>query len=266
MRNASTASKISWSIAISFLIGNSVGRPRVAAIMVFSYIGIAAEANYLYRKIRLAGSSNLPPAATNIERRLTIMVGTHNITPPANKPTPVDPLITAINSYRDGLAGYNATPDNLPEGAEEDLFAALVLGPDAVLTNWRSPATSHEAALEAISLAEREKAIFKESPVADAMEAAAIGYWKNAGGSFAEPHAPIDAPAPVTLEDLSPDVCLTAPEAAAYLRISDVTLARWRSAKRGPIYSKAGGKVLYRVSALIDFVTKNERKGTRPDK
>ncbi|XKM41097.1 helix-turn-helix domain-containing protein [Rhizobium ruizarguesonis] len=95
------------------------------------------------------------------------------------------------------------------------------------------------------------------------MEAAAIGYWKNASGSFAEPHAPIDAPALVSLEDLSPDMCLTAPEAAAYLRISDVTLARWRSGKRGPIYSKAGGKVLYRVSALIDFVAKNERKGTR---
>ncbi|NEI57475.1 helix-turn-helix domain-containing protein [Rhizobium leguminosarum] len=57
---------------------------------------------------------------------------------------------------------------------------------------------------------------------------------------------------------------LLASEAAAYLRVSEVTLARWRSGKRGPIYVKTGGRVLYRVSSLLDYVAKGERQGTRP--
>ncbi|MBX5153217.1 helix-turn-helix domain-containing protein [Rhizobium sp. NLR8a] len=61
-------------------------------------------------------------------------------------------------------------------------------------------------------------------------------------------------------------MCLTGPEAAAYLRVTEVTLARWRSTKRGPEYTKSGGRVLYRVSVLLDYLKKNERKGTRPDK
>ncbi|RFB87912.1 hypothetical protein B5K08_21785 [Rhizobium leguminosarum bv. trifolii] len=186
------------------------------------------------------------------------------ITSATKMAVPADPLLIAINAYRDGLAAYDASPEDLPEGTEEDLFAALVLSADAILTNWRSPATSHEAALEAISLAEREKALFETSPVADAMEAAAIGYWKNTGGS--ESFGAGKPNSRLNLNDLSPDMCLTAPEAAAYLRISETTLARWRCTKRGPEHTKSGGRILYRVAVLLDHVKKNERKGTRPDR
>ncbi|MBX4858771.1 hypothetical protein HJA86_02015 [Rhizobium bangladeshense] len=108
------------------------------------------------------------------------MVDFQNTTCGATMANPADPLIVAINTYRDGLAGYNATPDDLPEGAEDKLFATMVVGPDAVLTNWRNPATSHEAALAAIALADSEIDFFKESPVADAMYAAAMGFLRNA--------------------------------------------------------------------------------------
>ncbi|MFS2175629.1 helix-turn-helix domain-containing protein [Rhizobium pisi] len=197
------------------------------------------------------------------------MVNSNTIMSGASKANPADPLIIAINAYIDGVAAFNAVDEeDLPDETFDDLAAAMFHGPEAVLRHWQTPARSHEAALAAISLAEREKAAFEgESPVADAMEAAAIGYWKNLGGSSAEPHASTEVPAPiVVLKDLSPDTCLTAPEAAAYLRVAEVTLARWRSTKRGPEYTKSGGRVLYRVSALLNYVKKNERQGTRPDK
>ncbi|QIJ42599.1 helix-turn-helix domain-containing protein [Rhizobium leguminosarum] len=124
---------------------------------------------------------------------------------------------------------------------------------------------SHEAALAAISLAERERAIFASSPVADAMEAAAIGYWRDAGGSQLMASA-TDETQHVSLSDLSPDALVRAPDGANYLKVSETTLARWRSAKRGPVYAKIGGNVAYTVSALRDYVLKSERKGTRPDK
>jgi len=179
----------------------------------------------------------------------------------------VDPLLVAIKAYRDGLAAYDAVEEqNLPEDGDDDLFAATIEGPHDVLAKWRSPATSHDAALAAISLAEREKQISGGSLVADAMEAAAIGYWKTAGRSKSEPTAAVEAPARFSLDNLSPDTLLRAPEVAAYLRVSESTLARWRCVKRGPVYGKTGGNVVYNVSDLLDYVTKSERKGSRPEK
>ncbi|MBY3414855.1 helix-turn-helix domain-containing protein [Rhizobium laguerreae] len=97
------------------------------------------------------------------------------------------------------------------------------------------------------------------------MEAAAIAYWKNAEGS------PLNASAAeevqhASLDVLPPDVLVRTRDAASYLKVSETTLARWRSAKRGPLYVKIGGNVAYTVSALRDYVLKSERKGTRSDK
>ncbi|MBY5869334.1 helix-turn-helix domain-containing protein [Rhizobium leguminosarum] len=58
----------------------------------------------------------------------------------------------------------------------------------------------------------------------------------------------------------------TAPEVAERLRVSEVSLARWRSTRRGPAYIKSGGRVLYREADLLEYENKNARKGTRPDK
>lgn len=188
------------------------------------------------------------------------MVGPSDTMLAESKANLADPVLIAINSYGDYLSAYNALPENADDETVEASGEMLNAAND-ILAHWRSPATSHEAALAAISLAERERAIFAESPVADAMEAAAIGYWKNAGRLSAQPHIATCAPAHVGLADLSPDTCLTAIEAAAYLRVSEATLARWRSTKRGPEYTKSGGRVLYRVSTLRNYLTRNERAG-----
>ncbi|MBX4858770.1 helix-turn-helix domain-containing protein [Rhizobium bangladeshense] len=58
----------------------------------------------------------------------------------------------------------------------------------------------------------------------------------------------------------------TAPEVADRLRVSEVSLARWRSTGRGPAYIKSGGRVLYREADLQAYEEKNGRKRTRPEK
>ncbi|QIJ42602.1 helix-turn-helix domain-containing protein [Rhizobium leguminosarum] len=175
----------------------------------------------------------------------------------------------AIKTYRDALDEYSKAiegkDDWIGDSGCDALYNDLFEGPFAALANWQSPASSDEVALAAIALADFEKAVSDGSAVSDAMEAAAIGYWKTAGDSPSKPQAAAEATPRVSLKDVTPDMFLTAPEAAAYLRISPITLAAWRSAKRGPVYIKTGGRVLYRVAALLDYASKNERRGTRPD-
>ncbi|MGO7538459.1 helix-turn-helix domain-containing protein [Rhizobium ruizarguesonis] len=194
------------------------------------------------------------------------MVNSQNITAGATMAKPADPLIIAINAYYSGIAANNATPDDLPEDAVEEHYQRLVRAPYDVLANWQSPASSHEVALAAIALAEFEKADSNERAISDAMEAAAIGYLKTAGEIKPKASA-VAQPAPLTpLEDMHANVNLTAKEAADHLRVSEVTLARWRSTGKGPVYIKSGGRVLYRVSTLLEYAKNSERKRTRPEK
>ncbi|MBY5869335.1 hypothetical protein [Rhizobium leguminosarum] len=93
-----------------------------------------------------------------------------------NGATPVDPLMIAIETYRDGLAAYNAAPDDLPEDAAEELYQRLVGAPYNVLANWRTPATSEETALAAMRLAGREIKEDPESAVAEAMYGAMLSF------------------------------------------------------------------------------------------
>lgn len=44
-------------------------------------------------------------------------------------------------------------------------------------------------------------------------------------------------------------------EAASYLKLKPVTLARWRWAGKGPNYYKVGGAVRYKRADLEAFVT-----------
>jgi len=39
--------------------------------------------------------------------------------------------------------------------------------------------------------------------------------------------------------------------------VTKATLSNWRSAKRGPVFVKVGGRVLYRVSDIERYETKN---------
>lgn len=173
----------------------------------------------------------------------------------------MDPLIQAIQAYRAGLAAYNAAGDDLPDDDEAELHSATIGGPDAVLSGWKKPAVSRDAAIAAISLAEEELVQFGGSPVATAMKAAALAYWDT---DARLPHGNVTAPL-ISLDSFGPDVHLTPGEAAAYLRVSVPTLARWRGAKGGPLHAKIGSKVFYRVSSLREYLATNQRRGTRPD-
>ena len=51
-------------------------------------------------------------------------------------------------------------------------------------------------------------------------------------------------------------------EAAEYLRLSDKTLARWAWAGKGPAFIKAGGKVLYDLADLDDWLRAQRHRST----
>ena len=51
--------------------------------------------------------------------------------------------------------------------------------------------------------------------------------------------------------------CLNTRQAAEYLGLSDIVLRVWRTEKRGPKYSKAGSRVIYRLSALNEWLDSN---------
>lgn len=182
------------------------------------------------------------------------MAGHQIIEPASAQSIQASPLLVAIRAYRDLYAAHNA----LPEDADEDTVGHsgdLLCEANDVLVNWNEPAPDHQTAREALRLAEREMATGTDSPVAHAMYKAASGLWKRA--------VPPEENTLISFDGLAADTLVTPHEAAQYLRVSEATLGRWRSEQYGPIYVKLNGGVLYRVSALLAFVDKSERRGTR---
>jgi Helix-turn-helix domain len=57
-------------------------------------------------------------------------------------------------------------------------------------------------------------------------------------------------------------IFLNAQEAAAFLRISTVTLARWRIEGCGPPFRKFGRRVLYARADLISWAEAQRRQST----
>jgi predicted DNA-binding transcriptional regulator AlpA len=55
----------------------------------------------------------------------------------------------------------------------------------------------------------------------------------------------------------------TLPRAAAYLGISSNTLYVWRHRRQGPPSFRMGRRVMYRVSALHDWVDQQEKADSR---
>jgi predicted site-specific integrase-resolvase len=53
-------------------------------------------------------------------------------------------------------------------------------------------------------------------------------------------------------------------EAAAYMRVAVGTLRNWRSGGRGPRYSKAGGRVIYRRSDVDAYLERHARDPEAP--
>jgi excisionase family DNA binding protein len=59
---------------------------------------------------------------------------------------------------------------------------------------------------------------------------------------------------------------LTEDEAAAYLRVRPRTLQRWRQLSRGPRYTRAGRRILYRMADLQEYLREQERgRPTTPE-
>jgi excisionase family DNA binding protein len=56
-----------------------------------------------------------------------------------------------------------------------------------------------------------------------------------------------------------PDQLLTEDEAAAYLRVRPRTLQRWRQLGRGPRFTRAGRRILYRMADLQAYLREQER-------
>lgn len=56
---------------------------------------------------------------------------------------------------------------------------------------------------------------------------------------------------------------LTLQKAAAYLGISPNTLYVWRHRRQGPPSFQMGRRVMYRISALDEWVTRQERADSR---
>jgi hypothetical protein len=77
------------------------------------------------------------------------------------------------------------------------------------------------------------------------------------------PH--IQAPTDAHPDRLGGFVFLTVQEAAAFLRLSAVTLNRWRTEGQGPPYRKFGRRVLYGQSDLIGWAENQKRHSTSED-
>jgi predicted DNA-binding transcriptional regulator AlpA len=59
-----------------------------------------------------------------------------------------------------------------------------------------------------------------------------------------------------------PPRCLRTPEAARFLGLSGRTLEKHRTYGTGPRYAKLGGRVVYRLDDLQEWVTRGEKQST----
>jgi excisionase family DNA binding protein len=57
-----------------------------------------------------------------------------------------------------------------------------------------------------------------------------------------------------------PGQLLTEDEAATYLRVRPRTLQRWRQLGRGPKFTRAGRRILYRMADLQAYLREQERR------
>jgi excisionase family DNA binding protein len=67
---------------------------------------------------------------------------------------------------------------------------------------------------------------------------------------------------PIVGDDSKRPIFLTVTEAADFLRITPVTLGRWRIEGRGPRFAKFGRRVLYGRSDLIAWSEAQKRQST----
>lgn len=89
-----------------------------------------------------------------------------------------DPIVSAIAAYRAGSAALEAMPESeyALYGGEDAVAELMLFRPQRVLYGWDRPARTRDGAIEALKYAQVEIAEFGESPAANAMIRAALGY------------------------------------------------------------------------------------------
>ena len=91
---------------------------------------------------------------------------------------PVDPVIAAVQTYRDGNKAFEAIPsvDHQKHGGEEAVIAKTYGPPMKILNEWDKPCTSREGAIAALRHALDECDAFSCSDSLTAMTRAALLY------------------------------------------------------------------------------------------
>jgi len=100
--------------------------------------------------------------------------------------TAPDPILAAIQAFRDALAAFNASPPSESQQADEAKIVLTYGPPLDILMTWDQPALSYPGAVEAIRLAAEENADYSGSEIADNMVRAALGYFDAQVGAASE--------------------------------------------------------------------------------
>jgi hypothetical protein len=88
-----------------------------------------------------------------------------------------DPLLDVINTYRKGLADFNAFA-HLDDDEATDAYAEVSYMPPMMrLMEWDEPARTKQGAIEALRFAVSETTMFEASPMVLPLLTAALAYF-----------------------------------------------------------------------------------------
>lgn len=120
----------------------------------------------------------LPSHGSSIPQKDIEMNEITNTTDPAEAP---DPLLAAIRNYKRGLAEFNFRTFDTDDDKWNDLAEETYVPHLDILTTWNEPATSSEAAKQALRLCLMDDGgIMGNEGAVHAMVSAAYGYLKGA--------------------------------------------------------------------------------------
>ncbi|OJF97573.1 hypothetical protein [Pararhizobium antarcticum] len=91
--------------------------------------------------------------------------------------TAYDPIISAIQAYKDGCVAFCAVPEDEMEQDEENVIARTYGAPMEILENWDQPAMTQEGAIVALRLM-RDEHLYIDG-FGGAMFAAALAYFEQ---------------------------------------------------------------------------------------
>lgn len=137
----------------------------------------------MLKKIAASADGEALPTA-NFNRRVALMGGLSAAAALAAMPMAHagteeghDPLLDAVRAFRAGLADYNVNAPDDDDAAEA--YIEISYGPPMdVLKEWKQPAKTQRAALEALRLVAEEEAGSGGSPIVPPLLAAAIAYFE----------------------------------------------------------------------------------------